>query len=478
MILHVALGVPEQFVPKAKYALRVLLAPYDVSIKWVDIDDVAQKGGLYYGALPTPDLRFEQPVVYIESLPRTWEFFDSGAVYSPNDVTQTEFRRSGPIPILFGSHFIDHASDKATTVYADIVASAFFWLSDWQDATREGRDNHDRQPFQGSLQQLLRLQKRALVDEYSGLLAMILEPHMPLRMRNSNWKVVFSHDIDRIRKKTAGIAVRESLDYLVLNRLNMPLKRRIRRWRAAMGQLMQGDDAYEASIMRILDGHESMGIHGCFLFKSVLNRHLHDANDYLGYPFFDRMLRSIREKGMEVGYHSGYVAGHETDQLRAEYGRLSNRVGETIGIHRSHYLRYKEGVTFPMLDALGIKVDSSVAWAEQTGFRAQTCRPYPLFDISSNRQLGVLEIPLSVMDTQLFGYMKRKPQEAVADASAILDTVVRRRGVMVWNFHHHIYDHMDAPGWDLLLEAAYTLSEDGQKATFTSIYEENAHLLA
>ncbi len=474
MTLHVALGVPEQFVPKAQYAIRVLLAPYDVSIKWSDINDVAQNGGLYYGVLPLPDVRFEKPVVCIESLPRTWGFFDTGARYNATDVTHTEFRRSGPIPILFGSHFIDNGPDGVTMVYADIVASAFFWLSDWQDVTRAERDTHDRQPFQGSLQQFLRLHKRALVDEYSDLLAMMMEPLVSLGMRSSNWKVVFSHDIDRIRKKTAGIVIRESLDYLILNRQKVPIKRRLERWRASMGQMARGADAYEASIMQILHGHELRGIQGCFLLKSVLNRHLHDANDYLGYPFFDSMLRSIRDRGMEVGYHSGYVAGHDTDQLRAEYGRLSNRVGETIGVHRSHYLRYKEGVTFPALDALGVKVDSSVAWAEQTGFRAQTCRPYPLFDIASNRQLDVVEIPLSVMDTQPFGYMKLKPEDAVADAASMMDTVIRHRGVMVWNFHHHIYDEIDAPGWDRLLLAAYELSEAGQSATFKSIYEEYA----
>jgi hypothetical protein len=178
---------------------------------------------------------------------------------------------------------------------------------------------------------------------------------------------------------------------------------------------------------------------------------------------------------MEIGYHSGYEAGHNIDQLRAEYGRLSNRVGQTIAVHRSHYLRYKEGVTFPMLDELGIKVDSSVAWAEQTGFRAQTCRPYPLFDIASNRQLGVIEIPLSVMDTQPFGYMKLKPEDAVSDSASIVNTVKRHNGVMVWNFHHHIYDELDAPEWHRLLLAAYELSEDGQNVTFKSIYEENAH---
>jgi hypothetical protein len=473
MVLHVALGVPESFVAKAQYAIRVLLAPYDVSIVWSDINEVASKGGFYYGVLPFPDVSFDEPVVVIESLARTWEYFDSKKRYDPTDATSTEFRRSGPIPILFGSHFIDNSDPIVTMVYADIVASAFFWLSDWQDVTRTERDSHGRQPFQGSLQQLLRLQKRALVDEYSDLLATLMDALVELQPRSTNWQVVFSHDIDRIRKKTAGIAVRESLDYLILNRRNVAVKQRFSRWRAAMSQLFRGEDAYEASIREILNGHSRRGIQGCFLLKSVLNRHLHDANDYFGYPFFNTLLSMLRNNKTEIGYHSGYMAGEDPDALRAEHGRLCNRVGQTVDIHRSHYLRYKAGVTFPVLEQLGVTVDSSVAWAEQTGFRAQTCRPYPLFDVSSNRTLNVLEIPLSVMDTQMFGYMKLNVDDAIADATAVVHTVKRHNGVMVWNFHHHIFDEMDAPGWHHLLEAAYTMAKEGTVATFRSIHDDN-----
>lgn len=476
MVLHVALGVPENFLPKAEYAIRVLLAPYDVSIIWSDINEVASNGGLYYGVLPYPDQTIEKPIVCIESLPQTWEYFDSRKRYDPSDITYAEYFESTPVPILFGSHFIDVNPNQGTTVYADLVASAFFWLSDWQNVTRSERDSHGRQPFQGSLQQFLQLHHRAVVDEYSDLLATLLGISNLKNSRKQGWSTVISHDIDRIRKKTAGIVVRESLDYLLLNRLDVGLKHRFGRWVKSMRQFTQNMDAYEASILRIMQEHKSRSNHGCFMFKSILNRHLHDANDYLSSPFFEVMLRTIRENQAEIGYHSGYEAGGNPDQMRAEYGKLCNRVGQNVEIHRSHYLRYVEGVTFPMLEELGIKVDSSVAWADQTGFRAQTCRPYPLFDNVINRKVNVIEIPLAVMDTQPFGYMKLDADEAVDDAKAIVDTVIRHQGVMVWNFHHHIYDEIDAPRWHILLEAAFEMGKSSQFTTFNSINEEITHI--
>jgi hypothetical protein len=474
MVVRVALGVPDHFVPKAQYAISVLLAPYDVRILWSDVGDVSLYGGLYYGVLPYPDQLGDSLVICIESLQHTWEYFDSRNRYDPSDSTQTEFLGYTPIPVLFGSHHTDQSQSGVTYVYADIVASAFFWLADWQNTTRTERDSHGRQPFQGSMQQFLQLQSRAVVDEYSDLLASLLSVATPMTRRVQGWRTIFSHDIDRIRKKTAGIVVRESLDYLVLNRRKASFKQRLGRWGKAMGQFVRGADAYEASIERIMSEHKRRNTRSCFLFKSILNRHHHDANDYLGQPYFDDLLASIRENQVEIGYHSGYEAGGNADQMRAEYGKLCNRVGQTIEVHRSHYLRYVEGVTFPLLEELGLKVDSTVAWAEQTGFRAQTCRPYPLFDNKSNRQLSVMEIPLSVMDTQPFGYMNLDAKAAIDNSQALVDTVIRHGGVMVWNFHHHIYDELDAPGWHQLLDAAYDMGKSSQFTTFHSIYEENA----
>lgn len=470
MVLRVALGVPEHFVAKALYAIRVLLAPFGLKAELVDIDDVFANGGIYYGSFPYPDLTGNGRVLAIESLPETWDYFGRRDRYDPLQVKFIELDSNDTVPVLFGSARTIDTAGNVSKVYFDLVASAFFWLSDWQDVTRNERDSHDRQPFHGSLQQHLKLHTRAVVDEYGEVLSSALSTIVPVQRKGTS-RVVYSHDIDRIRKKTAGIAVRETLDYLLLNRRGKRIGQRMKRWATSMRQLVGEQDAYEASILRLLDEHHDRGNTSCFLFKSVIERHLHDANDYLSQPFFASMLGRVKGESHEIGYHSGYEAGGNPDQLRAEYGKLCNRVGKSIKVHRSHYLRYKEGVTFAELEKLGVLIDSSVAWAEQTGFRAQTCHPYPLFDISSNRSLNVIEVPLSVMDTQPFGYMKLDVEGAILNATDVLHTVMRHGGVMVWNFHHHIFDPLDAPGWQELLLEAFNMSKSSLLVTFESIHE-------
>lgn len=475
MLVRVALGVPEHFVPKALYAIRVLLAPFGLKAELVDIDDVFANGGIYYGSFPYPDLTGNGKVIAIESLPETWDYFERRDLYDPLQVKYIEIDGSNSVPVLFGSADTVDTTGNAIRVYFDLVASAFYWLSDWQDVTRPERDSHDRQPFHGSLQQHLKLHTRTVVDEYGEILSSLageIAQFQPM----AACKMVLSHDIDRIRKKTAGIAVRETLDYLLLNRRSERIGQRLKRWATSMRQLVGDQDAYETSIMRLLDEHHDRDNTSCFLFKSVIERHLHDANDYLSQPFFETMLGRVKGESHEMGYHSGYEAGGNPDQLRAEYGRLCNRVGKSIKVHRSHYLRYKEGVTFVELEKLGVLIDSSMAWAEQTGFRAQTCHPYPLFDIASNRMLNIIEVPLAVMDTQPFGYMKLSAEGAIQDATEILATVRRYNGVMVWNFHHHIFDSLDAPNWNELLLAAFDMSKSSQVVTFESIYDSTKSL--
>lgn len=482
MELRIALDLPEGFRPKAKYALRVLLAPYQIQPVWSDAETVAAQGGLYYGFSPLPFRSAEAPVLCLCSHPETWAYFekredlDPTAVFEWPDATGAH----DAFPVLFGQPVVEQPSSPVRWVQADIVASAFFWLSDWQHHTRTHKDAHGRQPFAGSLQEHLHLHTRALVDEYGSLLADLLRQQgfaVEGRHATGDWWAVFSHDLDRIRKKSPGIAVRETFDFLLMNKRREALGRRLRRWGSAMGQWAFGDDAYEASILRLFREERERGIRGVYLFKSVLNRHVNDARDYLSYPFLDRILAEIRQNSAEMGYHSGYEAGSAPSQLRAEMGRLSNRAGAELRCHRSHYLRYDPTVTFPQIEELGMTVDSSVAWAEVSGFRAQTSRPYPIFDIGTNRPLKVLEVPLAVMDTQLFGYQKFGPDEAISQSDEVLHTAKRHGGVIVWNFHHHIHDPIDAPGWGRLVESAYERSAD-RAVTFSDLHKMYAPVYA
>lgn len=471
MKLRIALGVPDHFVPKARYAFRVLLAPYSIDIQWCDLTEVAEHGGCYYGALPIEDIQSKKVVYVMVSKPDTWDFFNHPGMDTPlNHYITTNYTGSS-LPILFGNPNSANFSQDSHFLADDLIASAFYWLSDWQEFTRKDRDKHNRLLFKGSLQQQLGLEYRALVDEYGEYLLHFLGYDPGSLRRSKTARSIFSHDIDRIQKKTLGIIVRETWDYVILNRLKMPLSKRFKRWIQAIKQYLSPLDAYQESISLLLQYSREHKLPSTILFKSIIERHQHDAKDYLKSAYFNQLRDQVLLQPFETGYHSGYLAGSRPDLLQKEWEQLNAHLGTKVQIHRSHYLRYDPIVTFPALAKLGIEVDSSIAWADHIGLRGQTSHPYPIFDIRSNRELPIMEVPLSVMDTQCFGYMKLSPEQSIEHISRLLNTIKRFNGVVVWNFHHHIHDSLDAPGWITILEYAYKQATRSENTSFSEIYK-------
>jgi hypothetical protein len=472
MKLRVALGVPNHFAPKARYAFRVLLAPYDVEIEWCEPKDVLQQGGCYYGSLPIGDIQPSQSVYVISSESSTWEFFQDIEGKQTPKYYQRADDDGAELPILFGNPNHPNKDILAHFLADDLIASAFYWLSDWQEITHKARDSHGRILFKGSLHDRLGLAYRALVDEYGEYLLQFLG-HQPEALRRSaRVRSIVSHDIDRIKKKTAGIIVRESWDYLILNRLKMPLVQRLKRWIEAMRQFISPSDAYQESISKLLDHSRTYSLPTTFFFKSIIDRHSHDASDYLDHSYFRYLREQVLQQPFEIGYHSGYLAGSRLDVLQKEWEQLNHHVGTQVRIHRSHYLRYDARITSPALQELSFQVDSSIAWADHIGLRAQTSHPYPIFDLVSNRELSILEVPLSVMDTQCFGYMKVSSDQALEHISRLLNTIKRYKGVVVWNFHHHIHDPLDAPDWITILSFAYQQATSFESTSFSDIYKQ------
>jgi len=59
----------------------------------------------------------------------------------------------------------------------------------------------------------------------------------------------------------------------------------------------------------------------------------------------------------------------------------------------------------------------------------------------------ILEIPLILMDGQLFWYEDLSVEEARRNCERIGDEVVRRNGLLTLNWHQHTYDEYSFPGW-------------------------------
>ncbi|MFN2372340.1 MAG: hypothetical protein ABR545_00890, partial [Cyclonatronaceae bacterium] len=459
---------------KAEYALRNLLTILRRKMVVVTADELVTEGGLYYGlntgSYPTGK------VVHITASSDAIGFFAESKQIAITRIKNVKGVHAEVVPILFNNYSGAGIQESGEDIFPDVIASAFYFLSDWQSGTASEPDSHGRFTYAESVQNKLGIDF-PIVNEYALLLGKRLEL-AGIRTENMSWKgaefaLGLTHDIDRIRKKTKGTWARESVDFLLLNKNRKSIPERLDRWQASVLDLLTPGDTYQDSIIKLLDFSERAGIKPTFFIQSNIHKHPNDAANYLGLPFFDKMIGKLTKAGGEIGFHPGYMAGYPGGLFEEELKQLEQKTGAGIRSVRFHYLRFDAERFAGVLSEHSLENDSSLAWAEQAGTRTGCVSPHTLFDRNKNRGTSVLELPMTAMDVQLLNYMNLKISESVDLLRKQVDLVERYNGVVVWNFHHHTYDTIEAPGWHRLFEQSlnYAIERKPYNETFKGISE-------
>jgi hypothetical protein len=86
-----------------------------------------------------------------------------------------------------------------------------------------------------------------------------------------------------------------------------------------------------------------------------------------------------------------------------------------------------------------IKVDSTLGFAEDIGFRCGTCHPYPVFDFLERKTLDIKELPLTVMEGSVL-HLTRDPNDYYTNICSIIDTVRKYDGHFVLLWHSNTFN--------------------------------------
>jgi hypothetical protein len=453
------------------------------------------KGGIIYGLQLEPDSWRGQPVIGIQSRPETWAYFESREPYQVEQVTrlaeqelETLIDHENPtqiepeadslayrdLPILFGRPEIS-VHRQGVIIFADIVASAFFWLSDWQQCYITDRDEHGRVPFKHSLQHALGVGQRPLVNEYAWLLEKAAQstgqPLVKRQWPNSNFALAITFDIDSMRKKRVQSVWEKTKSLTGNDRQGSSVTQNWKTWGRAVGQSLRPSDPTRSSLTQILDQLEQQGLNGTFFLKSIIDRHSLDERDYLDTAFFRRFLDRLKNHGHEIAFHSSYEAGVNPHLLESELEQLRTYTDvDDIVTHRAHYLRYDPVTLIDELCHSDLRIDSSIGWADQIGFRTGSCWPHRWFNIAENKVSEIWEMPMMAMDLQLTKYMRLNAEQARERMRKQIDVVSRWNGILVWNLHEDLYDSVSAPGWSSVFEDVlqYAMSK---QPTVTPMHE-------
>jgi len=152
-------------------------------------------------------------------------------------------------------------------------------------------------------------------------------------------------------------------------------------------------------------------------------------------------IRDLAASGHEVGLHGSFLSYRDPALLERERRAISAAVGRPVPGVRQHFLNFEAPLTWRIQEAAGFSYDASLGFNETSGFRNGLCHPF--------RPPGqrILEIPLIIMDGQLFWYEHLAVEEAKENCERIAMDVLRLNGLLTLNWHQHTYDEYSFPGW-------------------------------
>ena len=433
--LPCCIEAPEAFVPRARYALRMLLTPLGFDPRWTDRAALAGPG-LYYG----PDVRLPAGALGLPLREETLAYFAERRPYPPD---RARWRRweGERWPVLFGGESREED---------DLIASTFFWLAGWQEHTVAARDQHGRFPHAASLQARWQTSGQPAVEAYRAWLGERLAT-LGVRVRRRRWgahtwALCPTHDIDYLWKGRLGMLRRELGLGSSGETPEAPPGVRRRRVARAVGQAMHPGDVYRAALERMPEETLRRGGRGTYFFKTGAHGP-HDVRSATGLRYLRHRITALENEGFEIGLHPSYHAHTHAGYLWREKRRLEALTARPVVSVRQHYLRYEVPGTPRLHEAAGFRIDATLGFAEHEGFRHGTCLPFQLFDIGRNVPLDVWEMPLALMDAALFNRRHLSPGDAQQATDHLLQTCKRFGGVGVMLWHNVLWDEEDHAGW-------------------------------
>jgi peptidoglycan/xylan/chitin deacetylase (PgdA/CDA1 family) len=165
-----------------------------------------------------------------------------------------------------------------------------------------------------------------------------------------------------------------------------------------------------------------------------------DPPVYLQWPFVKRLFESIQKRGHLIGFHPSYRTYNNADLFSKEKQALEEACGQAVTVGRQHFLRFQAPLTWRIWADNGMEWDSTLAYAEQPGFRCGSCLPFPVFDIERSEILPLWERSLIVMEGSYRSYMNLTPPQMEANMMALWQTTSKYGGEFTFLWHNSAFE--------------------------------------
>lgn len=373
--------------------------------------------------------------------------------------SQNPFIPEDDLPILYGEPLIS-ITDKVISLRADIVSSAFFMLSRWEEFAVPNRDSYGRFPASASFAIKNGFYQRPIVDEYVEMLWNFLK-YLGIGQKRKVWKYDFipTHDIDNPVKWRGVHTLIRTVGGDLLKRHSFPMAWRswVSYWNNTIGEQKDPYDTFDY----LMDLSEKSGAKSHFFFLCGGQTAYDEEALPPSHPIVKNIIQKIERRGHVIGFHPSFNAHTDEALFRAELESLQDQVKQHIRCGRQHYLRFEVPDTWRLWEAAGMEWESSLCYPEESGFRCGTCRPFPVFDILQRKALQINERPLLLMEGSWIRYNPKPPETFLADAKRLIDIVRKYKGEFVLLWHNSTLNTAEQPLAKYLYEEILAYGSSG-----------------
>lgn len=352
----------------------------------------------------------------------------------------------------------------------DVLKSAFFLLSGYQELDPEYKGTFNRFPYEISVQYKLCVVQKPLVNYYfefirEGLTEFCEKNQLELKSKApfKTFGFFLTHDIDTVDKYTIYDLVYYLKVLLGLRKKDITYYRKIKKAIQYVYHYLftSKNPSWDFDFLRSTE--EKFHFKSAFYF---LPRDLKHQDAYYSFKEnrLQKLFKRLKEEYCEIGIHGTNRSAAELKYLKSNIDELREAAHCEISGIRQHRLLFDMNITPHLHQKVNLLYDTSLGFAEHDGFRNAYCYPFKLYNFKEEKPFNTWEIPLNVMDATLFEYRKLTASSAFESVKNIITEVQKFNGIFTLLWHNGYFDEVLNPGitrfYIDLLEYIYSLNAE------------------
>ena len=340
----------------------------------------------------------------------------------------------------------------------DYLKSSFYILSGFQEINSNDRDFVGRYKYDNSIQKKYDCVTIPIVNYYFEVILQGLElfcaTHgMQFKRKRffDNFGFLLSHDVDQISFWHWRETAYKLKQIIGLAPLIYSKKITIKLFFKGLLKLINPFDKSDPwwNFDEIIKLENDLKIKSAYYFLRKEDK----TKDSL-YKFNNKKIKSLIktliEQEYEVNLHGTIKSAENINSMLKQVNIFKKEFGkQPIGI-RQHFLRFFHPQTFLLQEKVGLKYDTTLAFAEHDGYRNGYCYPFKPYDFENERTINIWEIPLIMMEVSMLNYRKLNFSEIKKSVFLHIEEVKKFGGIfsMLWhNSRLSEYENMGITGF-------------------------------